>query len=374
MRQDTQAGWSLRMRLVFVFMLVGIAAMGYRLLFGLGAATGLNDVYPWGFWLGFDVIGGEAMAAGGFVVACAVYVFNWDKYRAIVRPAILTALIGYLMAVIALFLDLGHPWRIWHPAVMWQVRSVLWLVAVLVILYTLVLGFEAAPAFLERFGRQRMLAAVKRLMAAAVIVGVVLSTLHQASLGAVFLIAGAKMSPLWHSRFLPYMFLVSAVAMGIAMVGIETMLSERAFGHRVDPGIYEGLGRGLRNTLLFYLLCGLAILFTGPGPAAAFSGALEGNMYLLEMLLGVILPLALLADRRRLADKERLLLVDTLVVAGVLLNRMNVCLFSMDRYAVFRGGGYFPTLPEFLVSLGLVCLGIVLFRAAARHLPLFAGG
>ncbi len=376
MSQDSRAGerWSVHMMVLFLFMLAGIAAMGYRMLLGLGASTGLNDLYPWGFWLGFDVLGGVAMAAGGFVIACAIYIFNWKKYRPIARPAILTAFLGYLMAVAALFLDIGHPFRLWHPAVMWQVHSVMWVVAIHVILYTTTLAIESSPMLLEKLAWRRALAVVNRIMAGAVIFGVMLSTLHQASLGAVFLIAGAKMSRLWYSQLLPYMFLISAVAMGLAMVSLEAMLSQKAFGHRVDMEIFQGLGRGVRNTLVVYLFFKLALLITGPGPAAAFDGSLEANMYLFEMVLGVFLPLALLAGRSTFAARGRLFLVNVLVIAGVLVNRLNVCLFSMEDYSVAKGGEYFPTFPEFMVTLGIVALGIFLFRMAARHLPLFAEG
>jgi formate-dependent nitrite reductase membrane component NrfD len=232
---------------------------------GLGAVTNMNDMYPWGFWLGFDLLGGVAMAAGGFIIATAIYLFNWKKYKPIGRPAILTAFLGYLMAVIAIFLDIGHPFRLWHPSIMWQVHSVMWIVAIHVILYTTTLALEASPMFFEKVGMKNALNTINRIMIGAVIFGVMLSTLHQSSLGAVFLIAPSKMSPLWFSTFLPYLFLVSCIAMGMAMVSTETMLSAKAFNHKIDKEIYFGLARGMLNTLVIYFILKIFFLFKDAG-------------------------------------------------------------------------------------------------------------
>jgi Ni/Fe-hydrogenase subunit HybB-like protein len=351
--------------------LVGGGVAGWRLFSGLGAVTNMNDVYPWGFWLGFDLLGGVAMAAGGFIIAAAIYLFNWEKYKPIGRPAILTAFLGYLMAVVALFFDLGHPFRMWHPAIMWQVHSIMWIVGIHVMLYTTTLAIESSPMLLERFGNTRALAVVNKFMIAAVVFGVMLSTLHQSSLGAVFLIAPAKMSPLWFSQFMPYMFLISAIAMGLCMVSTEAMLSGRAFNHHVDVEIFRGLARGTMITLSIYLALKLVLLFWA-GVGLAFDGTLEGNMYLLEMLLGVIIPLGLLAQERYRRDLQAIMAVNILVIVGVLVNRLNVCVFSMQGYNTTQGGGYFPSFPEFLLSLGVVSLGVLMFKMAAKHLPLFA--
>ncbi len=188
--------WTPATIVMVALIIAGSVVALYRMINGLGAATNLNDGYPWGFWLGLDVLGGIAMAAGGFIIACAVYLFNWKKYRPIVRPAILTAFLGYLMAVVALFFDIGHPFRLWHPGIMWQYHSVMWVVAMHVIFYTTTLGLEFSPMLFERLGWEKARRAVGKIMVGAVIFGVMLSTLHQSSLGAVFLIAPSKMSPL----------------------------------------------------------------------------------------------------------------------------------------------------------------------------------
>jgi Ni/Fe-hydrogenase subunit HybB-like protein len=339
---------------------------------GLGAVTNMNDMYPWGFWLGFDLLGGVAMAAGGFIIATAIYLFNWKKYKPIGRPAILTAFLGYLMAVIAIFLDIGHPFRLWHPSIMWQVHSVMWIVAIHVILYTTTLALEASPMFFEKVGMKNALNTINRIMIGAVIFGVMLSTLHQSSLGAVFLIAPSKMSPLWFSTFLPYLFLVSCIAMGMAMVSTETMLSAKAFNHKIDKEIYFGLARGMLNTLVIYFILKIFFLFKDAGIALAFDGSMEANMFLLEMALGVVIPILLLANKSIRTNTRGIFAVNILVILGVLVNRLNVCIFSQQEFTTARGASYFPSLMEFLISVGIVALGVFLFKMAAKHLPLFA--
>ncbi|WP_448871420.1 NrfD/PsrC family molybdoenzyme membrane anchor subunit [Desulfobulbus propionicus] len=364
--------WTPATIVMVVLIILGSAVALYRILFGLGAVTNMSDGYPWGFWLGLDVLGGVAMAAGGFIIACAVYLFNWKKYRPIVRPAILTAFLGYLMAVVAIFLDIGHPFRLPHPMFMWQYHSVMWVVAMHVIFYTTTLALEFSPMLFERLGWEKARRAVGKVMVGAVIFGVMLSTLHQSSLGAVFLISPTKMSPLWWDTKLPFHFLVSAVAMGLSMVSFETMLSAKFLGHKVDKEIFFGLARGVLIVLSFYLLLKLYQLYAVASPKMAFDGSLEGNMYLLEMLIGVIVPIAMLSFKKFRTDVNAIFAVNMLVIIGVLLNRMNVCLFSMESYNTWRGAAYSPSWKEFMVSLGIISLGVFLYKMSAKHLPLFS--
>ena len=364
--------WTPGTIIMVLLIIIGGGVALYRMIYGLGASTDLNDGYPWGFWLGMDVLGGVAMAAGGFIIACAVYIFNWKKYHAIVRPAILTAFLGYLMAVAAIFLDIGHPFRLPHPMFMWQYHSVMWVVAMHVIFYTTTLALEFSPMLFERLGWEKANKAVGRIMVGAVIFGVMLSTLHQSSLGAVFLIAPSKMSPLWWDTKLPFHFLVSAVAMGLSMVSFETMLSKKFLNHEVDKEIFFGLARGVLIVLSFYLCLKLYQLFVVASPGLAFNGTIEGNMYLLEMLVGVLLPIGILSSKKRRTNIGTIFSVNILVIVGVMLNRMNVGLFSMESYTTWRGATYSPSWMEFLVSLGIISLGVFLYKMSAKHLPLFS--
>ena len=364
--------WTPTTIVMVLLIIAGAVIAGYRMVMGLGASTNLNDGYPWGFWLGLDVLGGVAMAAGGFIIACAVYLFNWKKYRPIVRPAILTAFLGYLMAVVALFLDIGHPFRLPHPAFMWQYHSVMWVVAMHVIFYTTTLALEFSPMLFERLGWEKARQAVGKVMVGAVIFGVMLSTLHQSSLGAVFLISPSKMSPLWWDTKLPFHFLVSAVAMGLSMVSFETMLSGKFHQHKVDKEIFYGLARGSLIVLSFYLLLKVYQLFAVASPGMAFDGSVEGNMYLLEMLIGVVAPIGILSVKKMRTNINTIFSVNIMVIVGVILNRLNVCLFSMESYNAWRGFSYSPSWKEFLVSLGVISLGVFLYKMSAKHLPLFS--
>jgi len=351
---------------------LGVVLIFYRLANGLGAATNLNDDFPWGLWIGFDMLGGVAMAAGGFIIAGAVYLLNMKKYKPIARPAVLTAFLGYLLAILALMLDLGQPHRIWHPAVMWQVHSVMWVVAMHVIFYTMTLAIESSPMLFEKLKWQNAVNFVNKIIVPVVLFGVMLSVLHQSSLGALYLIVPGKLSPLWSTSFLPYLFLASAVMMGLSMVSIEAIASAKSFKHNIDLGIISGLARGCIIALVIYLVMKLYFLATGPGIGAAFAGTAETNMYLLEVIGGIILPLAILAGRsKKLESMNGLVLGHVLVIAGVLINRFNVSVSGLYGFQSATGSAYFPSLIELLITLMLVALGIFVFKLAAKYLALF---
>ena len=365
--------WTPKTLVMVLFVMIAGAIALYRMIYGLGAATNMNDGYPWGIWLGFDLYGGVAMAGGGFSIAAAIYIFNWKKYKPIGRPAILTAFLGYMLAVIALFFDIGHPFSLWHPAIMWQVHSIMWVVAIHVILYTTTLAIESSPMFFEKFKMPKVLKFFNRYMVWAVIFGCMLSTLHQASLGAVFLIAPSKMSPLWFvGSFMPYMFLISAIAMGLAMVSTESLLSCKAFNHKIDDEIFFGLARGLLTTLIIYLIVKVYYLITTNSLGLAFNGSMPSMMFLLEMAIGIIIPLVFLLSKKVRTNLKGIAAVNWLVIIGVLVNRLNACLFSFDQYNTsVVGASYFPSAMELLFTLGLISLGVVLFKMAAKYLPLF---
>jgi Ni/Fe-hydrogenase subunit HybB-like protein len=257
---------------------------------------------------------------------------------------------------------------------MWQVHSVMWVVAIHVILYTTTLALEFSPMLFERIGMPGLSRAVHAFIVPVVIFGALLSVLHQSSLGAIFLISEGKMSPLWYSAQIPKLFLVSAVMMGLSMVSLETILSSRAFKHDVDPGIFSGLARISLWVIGFYFLYKLFDLATGPGIGAAFAGSMEANMYLLEMIIGVVLPFVMLLGKGASEKTGTILTVNVLVIAGVLLNRLNVSIFSLYRDQASRGAQYFPSLSEFVFSVGLIALAIFLFKMAAKHLPLLDSG
>ncbi len=329
--------------------------------------TNLSDDFPWGIWIGFNVLGGVATAGGGFVIASAVYLLNMKKYKSIARPAILTAFIGYLLAASSIFLDLGHPFRIWHPVVMWQIQSVMFIVAIHVVLYTSVLALESSPMLLEKLKLEGLKNIVEKMMVGIALFGTLLSVLHQSSLGAVYLIVPYKLHTLWYSSTLPFSFLVSAVMMGLCMVSFLIILSSRFFKSPLNMDILTGLARGTLVTMAVYLALKTYILLSGPGLSAAFAGSMESRMYLLEMLAGVVIPLVLLllpAVRNNLAG---ILLVDMLVICGVIINRLNVSIFGMLRQAEEMGVKYSPHQNEIVVSLFMIAVGALLYKLAVKY-------
>jgi len=359
------------MLLILVMGIAGMVAL-YRLFFGLGAATNLSNAWPWGFWIAFDVLGGVAMAAGGFLIAGAVYILNWKKYKPIVRPAVLNAFFGYLLAAIAISLDIGRTFRIWHPMFMWQVNSIMFIVAIHVVLYTSTLATESSPMIFEKLKMTKAYNLVTRIMVPVVIFGVLLSLLHQSSLGAVYLIVPSKLSPLWYSSLLPYMFLISAIMMGLSMVSFETILSSWAFKHKPPIDILSGLAKGTLITAVVYFIFKLWILLSGPGIGLAFNGSLASNMFLIEMLIGVILPLVLLASKDMRNRVNSVFTINILVIIGTLVNRMNVAIFGIADHTSKMGVDYFPTLMEFLLTLGMVAFAIFGFKVSAKYLNLFS--
>lgn len=358
-------------RVLYVLLLAGAVAAVYRMFFGLGASTDLNDLFPWGIWIGFDVLAGVAMAAGGFIIAAAVYILNWKKYKAIVRPAILNAFFGYLLAAISIFFDIGRSFRIWHPMVMWQINSIMFIVAIHVFLYTSTLATESSPMIFEKLGMKGALKFVNGIMVGVVLFGVLLSTLHQSSLGAVFLIAPEKLNHLWWSTKLPVLFLISAIMMGLNMVSFETIISVKAFNHKPPMEVLAGLMRGTLIVGTLYLVCKIWLLVTGPGIQAAFDGSFLANLYLLEMLIGVILPLILAAMPSVRSNIHRIFVVNILVIAGILLNRLNVGIFGFTEYVDHLGGTYFPSAMELLVTGAAVAFAILGFKLCAKYLNLF---
>lgn len=355
---------------LFLIMLAGGGVLAYRLMNGLGAVTNLNDRFPWGLWIGIDVLGGVAMAAGGFLIAGTVYILNWKKYKPIVRPAILNAFFGYALAATAIMFDIGIPWRIWHPVFMWQIHSIMWVVAIHVVLYTTTLATESSPMIFEKLKMEGAKKIVYAVMVPIVLFGVLLSVLHQSSLGAVYLITPAKLSPLWYSSQLPTLFLISAVMMGLSMVSIETIISSRAFNHKIDMGVLSGLARGVLITGVIYFVLKLIKLYRN-GIGLAFDGSMEANMYLLEMIVGVIVPIILLLMKNMRENVGSILFIDILVVAGILINRLNVSIFGIYRDQAATGMTYFPTWMEFLVTLAFISFSVIGFKVCAKYLNLF---
>jgi Ni/Fe-hydrogenase subunit HybB-like protein len=288
---------------------------------GLGATTGLSDVTPWGFWIAFDVMAGVALAAGGFTLAATVYIFRIERYRSFIRPAILTAMLGYAAVATGLLYDLGLPWRIWHPIIYPQFHSVLFEVAMCVMLYLGVLCLEFTPVILEHpiFDRPFFRAIQKLLKQATivlVIAGIVLSTLHQSSLGSLFLIAPHRVHPLWYSPIIWILFFISAVGLGLMMVALESLVSGWLFGHKVRMDLLGGLGKVASPVLFLYGGLRVADLAWRGQLGEAFDGSFLGGLFLFELALTVAIPAVLLAIPRVRATRRGIATAAVLTVFG----------------------------------------------------------
>jgi Ni/Fe-hydrogenase subunit HybB-like protein len=359
------------MRLLLLLVGLGIAAAIYRFGVGLGASTNLTDDMPWGLWVAVDVLTGVALAAGGFSITAAVYIFNMKKYKSIARPAILTAFVGYAIVLVGLSIDVGKPISAWRPLIFWQPHSVMFEVFWCITIYTTVLAFEFAPAFLERVKWETPLKIIHMLHYPLVIAGIVLSFLHQSSLGGFFLIMPSKLSHLWYTPNMPYLFYLSAIAAGLAMVSFEGIISTRALKRNVDEmPILQGLGRGARITLIIYLVAKIAdMTYQGNWPLL-FAGTKASLFWSVELIVGVIVPIMLYSIKSVRESENGLLVTSGLVLFGVVLNRFDVNFFAQAGTDTL----YFPSVWEFLVTFGLISAIILAYRLAVMHLPVFHEG
>lgn len=334
-----------------------------RFLHGMGATTGLTDVAPWGFWIAFDVMAGVALAAGGFVVAAMVYIFGMHHYHHFARPAILTALLGYIAVAVGLLYDLGIPWHIWHPMIMPQHHSVLFEVAMCVMCYLTVLALEFSPAVLEHplFHTpffQRILRIVKQLTIPLVIAGIVLSTLHQSSLGSLFLIQPFRVHPLWYSPYLYALFFASAVGLGLMMVTLEALVSGWLFGHHVDVPRLAGFGRIATFVLPIYVLLRVGDLWHRGILPAHLDGSWQSGLFLFELAVSAVIPAVLLSIPRVRSSKPGLATCSTMTVLGIIGYRFNICIVAFERP---EGLAYWPTWTELAVSAGIVAAAALVF-------------
>jgi len=353
--------------LAIVFMLAGAYATYVRVTQGLGGATNLSDQFPWGLWIGFDILCGVGLAAGGFTLAATVHIFNIERYKPILRPAILTAFLGYLLVVLALMFDLGLPYRIWHPLVMWNPHSVMFEVSWCVTLYTTVLALEFAPAVFEKLGWHKPLDWLKFVSVPLMIAGVILSTLHQSSLGSLYLIVPHKLDALWYTPMLPVFFYLSAICAGLAMTIFESWHSSREFGRELELPLAAGLARVLAvllTTLLFVRF--LDLEQRGVLPLLR-ENRTETWLFGLEIVL-LAVPMLLLFRRQVRWNPAKLYGCAVMVIFGFIANRLNVSVTGMEAGS---GTHYVPRWTEVAVTLAIVALGFAVFRVIARYFPIF---
>jgi Ni/Fe-hydrogenase subunit HybB-like protein len=297
-----------------------------------------------------------------------VHLLNIKRFEPIVRPTLLTGFLGYSFVIIALMFDLGQPWRIWHALVFWNTHSVMFEVAWCVMLYTTVLMLEFLPIVFERLRLERPRRMLRFVSTPLVVAGVLLSILHQSSLGSLYLIVPAKLHPLWYTPLLPFLFFISAVGAGIGMTFVESYLSQRAFGRHLEMALLEPLARFMVVILTVYGLWRLRITQANGALAGLLHPGYEEWMFILEIGLGVILPVALLLSGRIRNSPRGLVGAGFLAVFGFVMYRLNVSVTGMEATAGVR---YTPSWMELVVSFGLVAIGMAIFAVAVRVLPIF---
>jgi len=364
--------------ILLAFMGIAFIIAMVRYISGIGAISDLSYSYPWGFWISFDLFTGVAISSGAFLMAGTVYILRIKEYQPLLRPSVLTAFLGYLMVAVALLVDLGHPERIWYMIIYRNHTSVLLEIGICVMSYLTVLAIEFAPVFFEGIKQNKIAHVIHRFVIVFVILGVVLSTLHQSSLGSLLLIQPTKLFPLWWTPVLPILFFVSAISIGLAMIILESSLSSRYFKRGIEVHLLEKLARAIPYVLIVYLLIKFGALAYGGNLKYLFTSGRMSVLFWAEILIGVLVPIGWFAFKHNRTNPNRLLAGSIILLIGMILNRFNVSWFAIKHPdpltylpAFMSNVKYMPTLPEILVSVGIFSAGILAFGVASKYLPVF---
>lgn len=358
--------------------ILGLVTGVYRLVNGLGASTNLSDDYPWGLWIGFDFTL-IAFSGGAFTLAAIVHILNLDEFRPVIRPAILTGLLGYVSVLIILLVDLGRWDRFWAFIVFPNIHSPLFEISWCVLLYTGVLGLEFVPIVFERLNKPHIVRRIHRFTIPIVIAGVTLSTLHQSTLGTLYAAMPEKLDPLWHTPLLPLLFLISSIGMGLSTVILVSLIAGRAFGRKVEMGVLEGLAKGSVWVWIVYLFLKVEHLIFSRQLGNAFAFDTQSTWYLIEMVVGVIVPIVLFSMPNVRRSRAGLFWGSIAVTLGILLNRFNATWVGqslttsnwMIKAPTVQPGTYVPSWMELAIQIGVLSAAAVVWYFAARYLPIF---
>ncbi len=364
----------------------GLAVILARYIGGIGYVSNLTTARPWGLWIGVDVASGVALAAGGFTTAFVAHILGRHYYEPVIRPALLTAMLGYTFVVLGLLVDIGRSWAIWKPMFNWNFNSALFEVAMCVMFYLNVLYLEFIPIVTERFkGRVNLpgvLSALNRavdgllhladkvlgkVMWVFVIAGVVLSCMHQSSLGSLMLIAPTKLHPLWYTPILPLLFLTSAISVGYPMVVFEATLATTSLKLDSEMKILTPLTRFTIFLLGIYLALKLGDMVIRGTYVYLLDGTAQTNSFLIEILFGVLVPWLMLLFPKVRQSRRWLFVACTMIVGGVLLNRLNV--FVVGYRPPISEANYFPSIGEILITVGLIAGLMLMYRFLITYLP-----
>jgi len=360
--------WRVIVAIIFV---TGIYATYLRFLVGFRASTNLSDQMPWGLWVGLGTLCGIGLSAAGFGISAAVYLLGMERYRPILRASILISFLGYMTVCVGYLYEIGLPWRFWHPIVMWNHTSVLFDVCVCIMTYTAVLTFEFAPAVIEKLPwkrfRETVLQYHHKILIGVVLAGVLLSSMHQSYLGGLYLIARGKVHPLWYSQYMHAMFYLSAIPAGLALTVMAIYLSMRSLNVRVDFGILSDCGRLIQLLLIVFAFFRVLDLAANQAWGYAFQRTSEAGYFWLEMMLLLAIPISLLSYEHVRTNPERLYWACAIVVAGFMVNRLNV---SINALQAAMGTHYVPKWTELASSVLVIAAGVMAFRYAVIYLDI----
>jgi len=348
-----------------VITLIGIYFLAQRFMYGIGAVSNMSDGYPWGIWITYDVVVGTAFACGGYSMALLVYVFNNGEYHPLVRPALLASMFGYTLAGVSVFIDIGRYWQIYNVFLPWftNFNSIMLEVALCVAAYIAVLWIEFSPAFVE--AKTRTKTKVNKILIFFIALGILLPTMHQSSLGSMMILAGSKLSPLWWTPALPLIFLISAITMGYAVVIFESTLSALGLKRPLETGLLSKLSLVMVILLAIFLVVRFGDLLMRGRLGLAFSGTLQGNMFLLENILHIV-PLIILASAASRKSAKMLFFSACCLMLGGLLFRFDTYLVGFDSGI---GWHYFPSVSEQFIAYAIISAEILLYLIFVKKLP-----
>jgi len=358
--------WRVIIAIIFT---TGLYATYVRFFMGFKASTNLSDQMPWGLWVGLGTLCGVGLSAAGFGISAAVYLLGMERYRPILRASILISFLGYLTVCAGYLYEIGLPWRFWHPIVMWNHESVLFDVCVCIMTYTTVLTFEFAPAVIEKLPwkvlRETVLYLHHKILIGVVLMGVLLSSMHQSYLGGLYLLVSGKMHPLWYSQYMHAMFYLSAIPAGLALTVMAIYLSMRSLHVRVDFSILSDCGRMIQLLLIVFAFFRFLDLLANQALHYAFQRTAEAGYFWLEMVLFLAVPIFLLSLEQVRSNPEKLYWACAVVVAGFMTNRLNV---SINSLQAGLGAHYVPKWTELASSVLVIAAGVLAFRYAVIYL------
>lgn len=347
--------------------LFGMAIGFYRFYAGLGATTNLSNAFPWGIWISFD-LATVALSGGAFTLAALVYVFHFESLHAAVRPTVLAGLLGYSSVLVILLADLGRWDRFYnvflHPNFSSALLEVSWCIAA----YSLILFYELSPVLLSNSRWRGLLPIIKKYTIPIVIVGVTLSTMHQSSLGTMFVIMSPRLHPLWYSMLLPVFFLVSSFAAGIAMVIAGATISYWLFGRSLRSKTIAKLGWFLPWILGFYLVLKFGELIIANELELPFEGGVYSFLFWTELIVGAVIPIFMFAFKEIRLSRAASLFGALLIMGGAILNRFDVTWFAMKP---IDGQVYSPHWMEIAILVGVVAGVVTVYSLVARYFPVY---